>query len=201
MQLDPNRRFQIAYDRSRERWAAAGPLRAAGLAGCQPAERGVRVPFFGGPHLVSHPSGEVTFEPTGRPAHISVAIVLLHYLLMADGTRPADSWIAFRDLPDGLFYSQAFAAHAESPLAAAFGANLAAFRETARKLGGTPLDLADASFRFQGLPRLAVAALLWEGDEEFPARAHILFDANAGHYLPTEDLSGVGDWLSHRLLR
>jgi len=63
-----------------------------------------------------------------------------------------------------------------------------------------PLDLADASFRFQALPRLAVAVLLWSGDESFPDSTH-LFDAAAGHYLPTEELSGIGDWLAHRLAR
>ena len=254
-QLDPNRRFQIALDRSRAAWAAVDPARAAARAGCslsagsatdaaatnaevakgsaaditlaggvfadtvtdeaaasgnnasgananQPvARRAVIVPFFGGPHSVSHPEGETVFIPTGRQAHVSVAIVLMHYLLTADGTPPADSWSAFRDLPDGLFYAQAFAAHAETPLATRFGNDLAAFDRAAEALRGFRLDLADRSYRFQALPRLAVAVLLWEGDDEFARRASILFDAQAGHYLPTEDLSGIGDWLSHRLLK
>ena len=67
-------------------------------------------------------------------------------------------------------------------------------------MGGQPLDLADASFRFQAFPRLAVAVLLWAGDDEFPAQARVLFDAVAGHYLPTEDLAGTGDWLAHKLV-
>jgi len=46
-----------------------------------------------------------------------------------------------------------------------------------------------------------MAALLWEGDEDFPAQARILFAGHAGHYLPTEDLAGIGDWLVHRLTR
>jgi hypothetical protein len=109
--------------------------------------------------------------------------------------------VAFRELPDGLFYAQAFSGHAEALLAQKYGADLEAFRRAAAALGGMPLDLADASFRFQALPRLAVAVLLWRGDEEFPGQARILFDAAAGHYLPTEDLSGIGDWLAHRLAR
>ena len=35
--------------------------------------------------------------------------------------------------------------------------------------------------------------------DEFPGRVQVLFDAAASHYLPTEDLSGVGDWLAHQL--
>jgi hypothetical protein len=198
-QLDPNRRFQIALERSQVDWAAANPARAAALAGCTLVDGGVRVPYFGAPHLVTHPAGEVFFEPTSRAAHPSIVIVLIHYLVTADGTPPADRWSTFRDLPDGLFYAQAFAAHAETPLAQKLGAQLDRFRQAAGALGGTPLDLADASYRFLALPRLPMAALLWEGDDEFPARASILFDAHARHYLPNEDLSGIGDWLAHRL--
>ena len=44
-------------------------------------------------------------------------------------------------------------------------------------------------------------ALLWAGDDEFPGRAAILFDEHAHHYLPVEDLSGMGEWLAHRLAR
>ena len=101
---------------------------------------------------------------------MSIQIVLLHHLLTADGTPPADRWLAFRELPDGLFYAQAFAGHAKGLLAEKLGANLAGFRRAAESLGGTPLDLANAAYRFQAFPRLAVAALLWEGDEDFPAR-------------------------------
>ncbi|MGC8779947.1 MAG: DUF3786 domain-containing protein, partial [Anaerolineae bacterium] len=190
--------------------ASLGRRLADALAGGRLTPEGILVPYFGRPHLVTHPQGEVrvvaapgpgpTEEPP-REAHVSIQIVLLHYLLTADGTPPADRWITFRELPDGLFYAQAFAGHAEGVLAEKLGAHLARFKQAAEALGGAALDLADASYRFQALPRVAVAVLLWEGDEDFPAQARILFDAHAGHYLPTEDLAGIGDWLAHRLTR
>lgn len=206
-QLDPNRRFQIAYDRTRADWAAADPARCAALAGCTLAPEGVLVPYFGRLHLVTHPAGEAFVQTTGKPAHVTIAIVLMHYLLKADGTPPADRWLAFRQLPDGLFYAQAFAGHAEGLLAQRYGSDVAGFRRAAAALGGMLLDAApdgglappEAFFRFQALPRLAVAVQLWEGDEEFPGQVRVLFDAHAGRYLPTEDLSGIGDWLAHKL--
>jgi hypothetical protein len=170
------------------------------LAGCVRVPEGVIVPYFGRPHLLTHPDGEAVVQTTGKPAHMTIAIVLMHYLLTADGTPPADRWLAFRELPDGLFYAQAFAGHAEGEIAQKLGANVAGFRNAAAAFGGQPLDLADASFRFQAFPRLAVAVLLWAGDDEFPSQARVLFDAHAGHYLPTEDLAGTGDWLAHKLV-
>ena len=41
--------------------------------------------------------------------------------------------------------------------------------------------------------------LVWAGDDEEPGEARVLFDANAGHYLPAEDLAGLGGQLAHRL--
>jgi hypothetical protein len=200
-QPDPNRRFQAALDRARAEWLAADPVRSAVLAGCICGSDGISVPFFGRPHVVTHPGGEVCVQKGSgsAPAHPSVAIVLLHYLLTADGSRPADRWVTFRDLPDGLFYAQAFAGHAEAALAGRFGADIEAFRQASAGMRGAPLDLADASYRFQALPRVALAVLVWEGDDEVAAQARILFDADAGHYLATEDLSGLGEWLAHRL--
>lgn len=211
---ESSRRFQIAVDRARAEWARADPALSAAMAGCAYSSQGVEIRFFGISHLVTHPAGEVLVtgfappaaktahaETTSKIAHPSIVILLLHYLLTADGTRPADRWIAFRELPDGLFYAQAFSGHAEGAIAARFSADLHGFGQAAGRLGGTPLDLADVSFRFLALPRLALAVLLWAGDEEFPGQARILYDAAAGHYLPTEDLSGIGDWLSHRLVK
>ncbi len=209
-QLDLNRRFHHALERARAEWVAADPARCAALAGSVLTPAGITVPFFGRPHLVTHPAGEVRIladagpnqtDVTPREAHVSIQIVLLHYLMTADGTPPAERWITFRELPDGLFYAQAFAGHAEGVLVEKFGADLSRFRQAAEALGGSPLDLADAAYRFQAFPALAVAVLLWEGDEDFPPQARILFDAHAGHYLPTEDLAGIGDWLAHRLTR
>jgi hypothetical protein len=205
-QLD--RRFQIAFDQARAAWAAADAARAAAHSGALLNPEGVRVSYFGRPHLVPHPGGEVVNQGTGKPAHASIAIVLWHYLLTADGTPPANRWLTFRELPHGLFYSRAFAQHAENLLAGKFGADVDGFRRAAVALGGQILTAApgaglappDAAYRFQVFPRLAIAVQLWEGDEEFPGRVQVLFDAAASHYLPTEDLSGVGDWLAHKLV-
>lgn len=205
-QLD--RRFQIAFNQTRAAWASADAVRATALSGSTLTPQGVLVTYFGRPHLVPHPEGEVINQATGRTAHASIAIVLWHYLLTADGTPPADRWLTFRELPNGLFYSQAFAQHAENLLADKYGSDVAGFRRAADALGGQILTAApgaglappDAAYRFQAFPRLALAVQLWEGDDEFPGRVQVLFDAAASHYLPTEDLSGVGDWLAHKLI-
>jgi hypothetical protein len=202
----PERRFADALAKARADWAAADAAACAARAAGELVDGGVLVPLFGRPHLVTHPGGEVTTPGVapgpGEPAHIAVAILLLHYLLLADGASPAGTWCAYRELPDGLFYAASFASRAEAPLANAFAASPAGlddFRAAARAAGGDALTLGDASFRFVALPRVEVAVLIWAGDDEEPGEARVLFDANAGRSLPAEDLAGLGGQLAHRL--
>lgn len=198
----PERRYADALVKARAEWSAADAAACAARAGCQAAPDGVVVPLFGAPHLVAHPGGEVWAEP-GRPAESPVAILLLHYLMGADGSPPAGTWSTYRELPDGLFYAAAFARRADQRLARAYAASvgeLDGFRRAARDLGGDALTLGDASYRFVGLPRVDVAVVVWAGDDEEPGEARVLFDAHAGHYLPAEDLSELGGRLAHRLV-
>jgi len=192
---------------------------------------------MGTAHRVTHPAGDVRIADAGAPAaaaahsqgvsgppaHVAVRIMLLHYLLQADGTPPAGDWVVFRELPDGLFYAASFVARAEAPLEVAFGGpataggpvtaggpetagasaaavGLNAFRRAAAAAGGEPFAAADAAFAFRALPLLRLGVMLWEGDDEFPARAQIVFDASAGHCLPAEDLAGLGGLLARRLV-
>ena len=53
----------------------------------------------------------------------------------------------------------------------------------ANSLGGQPLPMADAAYSFQVTPRTPVAVLYWQGDDDFPPEAKILFDRSLAGYL------------------
>ena len=159
------------------------------------------LPFFGTIYGIHWPSGGVIRASDGQQADIATRILLLHYLLNADGTPQADRWISFRELPGGLGYDAAFQGRANLRLAHAFGSDLAGFEAAARTLGGERLDFGDASFCFRLLPRVWLAVVLYLADEEFPASANVLFDGAASHYMPTEDLAVLGGFLAGRLVK
>jgi hypothetical protein len=159
------------------------------------------VPLFGTLYHIGWPGGTVQRAQDGEEADVPTTILLLHYLLTADGTPLGDQWIAFRSLPGGLGYDAAFQGRANLRLARAFGSRQASFETAARALGGEPLAFGDASFMFRILPRVWLAVVLYLADDEFPANANVLFDAAAGHYLPTEDLAVLGGLLAGRLIK
>lgn len=159
------------------------------------------VPFFGAIHHVRWPDGSVVLAGGEGTVDIASHILILHYLLTADGTPLDAKWIAFRNLPGGMGYEGAFQGRANLRLAHVFGSDAASFAEAARALHGEPLSFGDASFLFRLLPRVWLAVVLYEADDEFPADANVLFDGATAHYMPTEDLAVLGGMLASRLIK
>lgn len=197
----PEETYGPALIKAQEAFPQLEPLQTAARAAVSYKDGVFQVPFFGTLHDVRWPAATVTRSSDGADVDIATRILLLHYLLTADGTPLAADWMSFRTLPGGLGYDAAFQGRANLRLAGMFGNDLSAFEEAARSVGGERLTFGDASFSFRALPRVWLAVVLHLADEEFPASASVLFDASAGHYLPTEDLAVLGGILAGRLIK
>jgi hypothetical protein len=128
--------------------------------------------------------------------------MLLYYLREADGTPLADHWIGYRELPGGNFYSQAFQGYSGDRLARIYGESPEAYEKAAISLGGVSLPtMPGLSYAYLPLPRIRLASILYPGDDEFPARASVLFDAAASHYMTTDGLALLGAGLVGRLIQ
>ena len=62
------------------------------------------------------------------------------------------------------------------------------------KIHAVPLSNGDAGYEFEFINELYLRFLLWEGDEEFPPSAQILFSDNFPvAFVQGEDMAVVGD--------
>src|SRR3972149_9947277 len=184
-----------ALEKARGELPKHSPYVLGAKSGCDFREGEFLLPFFHRRYRISFPKGEAREEGGGEPA-IWLRILFLHYLLTADGTPVAGTWIAYRHLPGAELFEGRFVSLAVGSLVRAFGQDLEGFHRAALALGGTPMSrLGDAAYYFMAFPHLPMAAILYRGDEEGPGSANILFDASAPHYLPTEDLSVLGGYL------
>lgn len=158
-----------------------------------------RLAFLNRTTLIPLPWGKVKDE-TGTSLAPHLELLLLHYLLTADGAPVADEWITYRQLPGAALFAARFESMAIRPLIQAFGHDLEGFRRAGEGLGGMSMSrTGDAAFRFLALPHLPIGVVLYLGDEEVAPSVSVLFDASAPHYLPTEDLSILGSHLASRL--
>jgi hypothetical protein len=197
----PEETYGPALDYAKQAFPQLDPNQAAIRAAVSYEEGRFQVPFFGAIYHVHWPGGAVLRASDRQDADIASQILMLHYLLTADGMPLGAEWIAFRSLPGGLGYYAAFQGRTGLRLAHAFGADLPAFEAAARMLGGERLSFGDASFSFRLLPRVWLAVVLHLADDEFSATANVLFDVETSHYLPTEDLAVLGGILASRLIK
>ena len=188
---------QVAAQRAELR--QRDPREFAARAGVEFSAGVLRVKFYGETHLITFPELTVRIEATGKECGLNRSSMFFYYLLTADGAPLAGKWLAFRELPGGMFYHQAYQGYSGDRLAKAIDNRVSVFERAAKTLGGIKLDVCDAAFAFDALPRVRVAAVYYAGDEDFPASANVLFDASAIHYLPTDALGGVGSTLVDRL--
>ena len=100
----------------------------------------------------------------------------------------------------GIFFRHTHAIPTAS-LEAKFGDDGAAFHRAAATLGGTPLDHKDISYEFALFPRFPVTVILWLADEEFPARASMLFDSTANQHLAPDAIWSAAKFIEGRLLK
>jgi len=166
------------------------------------SDSALQLAYWGRDVRITWPGLQAAWLDSGEPLSVYDTAMLVYYLHTADGAPSAGRWVNFRELPDGTFYHQAFQGYSGNRLAAHFGMIPERFARAAEKLNGKAIkDLGTLAYRFQALPRVELAAMLWPGDEEFPARAQVLFDAGACHYLTIDGCAMIGSGLVGRLIK
>jgi hypothetical protein len=158
------------------------------------------IDLLGKTYQLSWPDLQLAFAD-GSACPEELVIIVLDYLANADDTEPTGVWIGFQELPSGSFYRSAFQGYTGEQLIRELDADIVAFRRGAERFGGRPIDMGDAAYAFRALPRVPLAIVWWDGDEEFPANATVLFDRAACHYLPTDGLAILGRMLCRSIAK
>lgn len=196
-------RLAPVVEEAREKLQRRRSSKLAMYSGCDQDDDGnFRLSFFDQEYLISGDEFAVHRAETGDEASSFTQSLLLTYLATADGTTPSRRWIGFRELPDGMFYAQAFRSYTGIRLVHALGNDIEAFRRGAGEMGGEPLEeIGDAGYAFTVLPRVHAALVYWLGDEDFPPQARVLFEDTAAHYMPTDGLAILGSHLVGGVLK
>lgn len=161
------------------------------------------LPYLNRKYLVNHRTGEVSSLLNGGGVSIHLQILFLHYLINASGTPLKGDWITFKELPGGQIYVEPYQNRTIKPFLKYFGNKPKEFEGIALSLQGETAPFGDLCMVLHPFPRVPIGYVLWEGDEEFPPSANILYDASASFYLPTEDyalLPGLIIWEMAALL-
>jgi hypothetical protein len=76
-----------------------------------------------------------------------------------------------------------------------FGFRLDAFRAACEKMGASALKHGDAGYQFRLIGDFMIQILVWEGDDEFPPNAQVIYSDNFAEGFAAEDRVVAGDIL------
>ncbi len=194
--------FQATFDLAAREFGERDLDLMADRAGVTIAGDGrLEVIFLNKKFLVGGDPMDVIPAEGGPEPHLTIKGLVLHYLLTADGTLPRGEWITFREVHAADFYWGAFCRRAKDPLVNVFGRQPQLMVDIAAELyAAAPADLGDASVIVPAFPRVDVALLIYAGDDEFPPEGNLLFDANVGHYLSTEDVAVLSGMIVYPMI-
>jgi hypothetical protein len=144
------------------------------------------VTFLNQRYRVLLPDGEVTTE-SGEAPPLVRGVLILHYLIHAQGTALARRWVDFRSLPGGVVYYPVFRGRVISRLVRMYAERPRELISAAASLGGREIAMADVGVEIPAFPRVPVVLALWEASEEFGPEGTVMYDDALPAYLETED--------------
>jgi len=130
-------------------------------------------------------------EPGSQSAGFIQQLCILAYLINARDLPLAGKLVGAESLPGGQFFFRGPHSLATDKLEQAFGSQPDRLYEAAKQFDARRCEFGDASVQLYVLPRIPITAVVWRADEEFPARASILFDQTAAAQLPLDALQAA----------
>ncbi len=160
-----------------------------------------KLAYWGKEIEVQFPAFDVIDVESRKALNAFEQTLIAYYFQDSDGMALTGKWIAFSELPDGMFYKTAFQGYTGKEILKAFGEEAEIFEQAALALNGKSVDIGDKAFSYQVLPMFRLAVVCWLGDDEFPPSYRILFDESAGHHLSADGCAIVGSMLAKRLIK
>ena len=144
---------------------------------------------------IFHPTYGIHPLDGGSTPQLMIQTFMLRYLLESKNIPWLGQWKTFREMPWGEMYVKPFTGRALTRAAFTFGTQLERFRAACEKMGATALPHGDAGYQFDFIGGYRIQILVWEGDDEFPPNAQILYSDNFAEGFTAEDRVVAADIL------
>jgi len=193
---------ELAYKLACEKLGSKDIEEICGKTGAQRMDSNkIIIEYLNRPYLITLPDIEILLKDSEEEVPLKDRILILHYLTLAKGTPATNRLITFKQLPGGASYFPAFSQRATKPLLSHFGKEPELLTDAAAKLGGCKANYGDVAITINAFPRVPITFALWRGDDEFPPRGSIMFDASISAYLSTEDITVLCETIIWRLVK
>ena len=195
MQIE-NHKEEVPFAHYEERYRGLEPADVAARLSCVKRDgHEFYVNLIGREFALAHPDYAIRALDGGKVPPLPTQTFLLRYLLEGKDTPWGGQWKTFREMPWGEMYIKPYTGRVLTRAAFTFGTRVAAFQVAAEKMGATPVKHGDAGFEFDLIGGYKMQILVWEGDDEFPPNAQVLYSDNFAEGFAAEDRVVSGDIL------
>ena len=136
-----------------------------------------------------------------EPASFIEQLSILAYLIGAKDILLHNKLVKAETLASGEFFFRGPHQMPTDQLAEAFGEHPEKLYRAAESFNAVKRDYGDTSVEILILPRLPVTIVIWSGDDEFEARASILFDQTADEQLALDALGAAVNFTVSSLIK
>ena len=195
MQIE-NHKEDVPFAHYEELFKKLDPADATGRLSCVKWDgKEFYVNLLGRDFAISHPDYAIRALDEGKLPPLPTQTFLLRYLLECKDTVWSGEWKTFREMPWGEMYITPYTGRVLTRAAFTFGFRTAAMKAAAEKMGAAAVPHGDAGFEFELVPGYRMRILVWEGDDEFPPNAQVLYSDNFAEGFAAEDRVVSGDIL------
>ena len=195
MQIE-NHKEEVPFAHYEEKFRALDPADVtARLADVSWDGSAFHVTLMGREFAISHPTYAIAAVDGGKLPPLPTQTFLMRYLLESRDVAWAGTWKTFREMPWGEMYNQPYTGRVLTRAAYSFGTRIAAFAAACEKMGAKKLPHGDAGYEFTLIGGYKMQILAWEGDDEFPPNAQVIYSDNFAEGFAAEDRVVSGDIL------
>ena len=177
MQIE-NHKEEVPFAHYEQLFRGLNPQEAAERTGAKWDGKEFYVNLLGREFAISHPEYAIRATDGGNLPPLPTQTFLLRYLLEGKDTAWNGTWKTFREMPWGEMYMKPYTGRVLTRAAFTFGTRLAAFKSACEKMGALQLQHGDAGYQFNLIGNYQMQLMVWEGDEEFPPNAQVLYSGN-----------------------
>lgn len=164
-------------------------------------QEGIYLTFFGERRRIDRKTGDIT-GPSEQELLVTERLTIMHHLRYCkENPQEPDKMVPFREIREAAVFERAYEKAALIPLKTYFSGQPEKLLEAGLILGGKAEKYGDASVTIQAFPKIKLTYIFWDGDEEFPPSANILFDNTISQWTHPESVPVLAEIGTKRLIQ
>lgn len=171
--------------------------------GLRSDEDALYLEYFCNSMRIDRHSGVISYvegEDEKPPFNTVMSIYNMFYYAV-EAPAASGKMVLFREVKRVYPFEQAYRQTILKKVEEIFAGRVELLKEACEKLKGERMPQGDAGYVIPVFPFLKMCILFWDGDEEFPAKANMLFDSNVTDFMHEENVVGIASDLVYYLTK